>query len=164
MSDRETDTLNEVFFRPISRQTLSSQIRVRLLKQITSGAMKPGTQLLSERVLAEQFGVARLSAREVVRGLLSIGVVVRRGNRSYDVAHLPDVSFGDDDSLPGNTFAMAMAMAKESADANVPRTLPVVAGLDRVFHYAERQLPWLGTPEMERIPDWLSERIGVPAP
>jgi len=40
----------------------------------------------------------------------------------------------------------------------------VVAVLDHVFHYAERQLAELVTPEMESILDWLSERIGVPAP
>lgn len=96
----------------------------------------------------------------MVQGLLSIGVIVRRGNGSYDVEHLPDVSFGDADSLLGNTFAMAKALA----DANVPTTLSVVAGLDHVFHCAERQLPRLATPEMESILDWLSERIGVPAP
>jgi len=162
LSDRETDTLNEVVFRPFSRQTLSSQIRDRLLERITSGARNPGRRVLSERVLFEQFGLTRTSVREVVQGLLSTGVIVRRGNRSYDVEHLPDVSFGDEDSLLGN--AMAMAMAKALADANVPTTLSVVAGLDHVFHYAERQLPLLVTPEMERILDWLSERIGVPAP
>jgi len=63
MSDRETDTLNEVVFRPVSRQTLSSQIRDRLLEQITSGARNPGTRVLSERVLFEKFGVARPSVR-----------------------------------------------------------------------------------------------------
>jgi len=154
---RPTRSTSSVF-RPVSRQTLSSQIRDRLLEQITSGARNPGTRVLSERVLFEKFGVARPSVREVVQGLLSIGVIVRRGHGSYDVEHLPDVSFGDADSLLENTFAMALA------DANVPTTLSVVAGLDHVFHYTERQLAGLVTPEMESILDWLSERIGVPAP
>ena len=43
----------------------------------------------SERDLAEQFRVARTSVREAIQGLLSLGVIERRGNRSFVVEHLP---------------------------------------------------------------------------
>ncbi|MGB3733346.1 MAG: FadR/GntR family transcriptional regulator [Ilumatobacter sp.] len=84
-------------FTPVTRETLSSQIRDRLLERITSGALEPGARVPSERSLSEQFGVARTSVREAMQGLLSIGVVVRRGNRSYVAEKLPDLSFDEVD-------------------------------------------------------------------
>lgn len=80
-------------FEPLSRATISSQIRDRLLEWITSGALPPGARIPSERALSEQFQVARTSVREAMQGLSSLGVVERRGNRSYVVERLPDVSF-----------------------------------------------------------------------
>ncbi len=82
-----------IAFEPVVRETLSSQIRDQLLQRIVSGALAPGAQVPSERDLSEQFGVARTSVREAMQGLLSIGVIERRGNRSYVVEHLPDVNF-----------------------------------------------------------------------
>ncbi len=83
----------DVTFAPVTRETLSAQIRDRLLERISSGALEPGAQVPSERSLSEQFGVARTSVREAMQGLLSLGFVVRRGNRSYVAEQLPDVSF-----------------------------------------------------------------------
>lgn len=45
----------------------------------------------SERDLSERFDVARTSVREAMQGLVSMGVVERRGNRSYVAERLPDV-------------------------------------------------------------------------
>jgi len=78
-------------FAPISRETVSSQIRAQLLKRITIGELAPGSPLPSERELSERFEVARTSVREALQGLLSMGVVERRGNRSYVAEHLPTV-------------------------------------------------------------------------
>jgi len=79
-------------FEPVTRETLSAQIRDRLLERIRSGALAPGERVPSERDLSEQFQVARTSVREAMQGLLSTGVIERRGNRSYVVEHLPEVS------------------------------------------------------------------------
>jgi len=84
---------NVVDFAPVSRTTLSAQIRNRLLESIQSGALEPGARVPSERDLSEQFQVARTSVREAMQGLLSLGVIERRGNRSYVAERLPDVSF-----------------------------------------------------------------------
>ena len=81
-------------FEPITRETLSALIRDRLLERITSGDLEPGSQMPSERALSEQFQVARTSVREAIQGLLSLGVIERRGNRSYVAEHLPDVRVG----------------------------------------------------------------------
>ncbi len=80
-------------FAPVTRETLSSQIREQLLQRITDGTLGPGARVPSERDLSDQFGVARTSVREAMQGLISMGVVERRGNRSYVVEHLPDVNF-----------------------------------------------------------------------
>lgn len=78
-------------FEPISRETVSGQVRSQLLHRITMGEMAPGSQVPSERLLSEQFAVARTSVREAMQGLVSMGVVERRGNRSYVAEHLPEV-------------------------------------------------------------------------
>ena len=78
-------------FRPITRETVSGQIRSQLLQRMTTGELAPGSRMPSERVLSEQFAVARTSVREAMQGLVSMGVVERRGNRSYVAEHLPDV-------------------------------------------------------------------------
>src|SRR3546814_7701246 len=49
----------------------------------------------SERTLCDQFGVARTSVREAIQGLVSLGVVERRGNRTYVTELMPDVTLGD---------------------------------------------------------------------
>jgi GntR family transcriptional regulator, transcriptional repressor for pyruvate dehydrogenase complex len=82
----------EMGFAPLTRETLSSQIRDRLLQRIASGELEPGARVPSERALSEQFQVARTSVREAMQGLLSLGVIERRGNRSYVAEKLPDVS------------------------------------------------------------------------
>lgn len=79
-------------FEPIARETVSSQVRAQLLKRINTGELAPGTAMPSERDLSERFQVARTSVREAMQGLLSLGVVERRGNRAYVAEHLPDVT------------------------------------------------------------------------
>lgn len=91
--DTEHDASSEGGFAPLSRETLSAQIRDQLLQRITSGDLEPGARVPSERALSEQFRVARTSVREAMQGLLSLGVIERRGNRSYVAERLPDVSF-----------------------------------------------------------------------
>lgn len=81
-------------FDPISRQTVSAQIREQLLRRITTGELGPGARVPSERELSDQFQVARTSVREAIQGLLSLGFIERRGNRTWVAEHLPDVSVG----------------------------------------------------------------------
>jgi GntR family transcriptional regulator, transcriptional repressor for pyruvate dehydrogenase complex len=78
-------------FEPIARETVSSQIRGQLLHRISTGELAPGSVMPSERDLSQRFEVARTSVREAMQGLVSIGAVERRGNRSYVVEHLPEV-------------------------------------------------------------------------
>jgi GntR family transcriptional repressor for pyruvate dehydrogenase complex len=91
-TNQDCDNMAEEFpFEPITRDTVSSQIRAQLQRRIMVGDLAPGTRMPSERDLSEQFHVARTSVREAMQGLVSLGVIERRGNRSYVAEHLPEV-------------------------------------------------------------------------
>lgn len=76
-------------FTPLERTTVSERVRDELFSRIVSGELQPGTQLPAERVLAEQFEVARTSVREAIQALVALDVIERRGNRSYVVEQVP---------------------------------------------------------------------------
>lgn len=75
-------------FEPVERRTVSAEVRQRLVDAIRSGTLAPGSPLPAERVLCQEFGVARTSVREAIQGLISSGYVERRGNRAV-VAEVP---------------------------------------------------------------------------
>jgi GntR family transcriptional repressor for pyruvate dehydrogenase complex len=74
---------NRLQFDPLERRTLPEEIRERIRQRIAEGQLRPGSQLPSERQLCEDFGVARTSVREAIQGLISVGLVERRGNRTF---------------------------------------------------------------------------------
>jgi GntR family transcriptional repressor for pyruvate dehydrogenase complex len=76
---------------PISRTTVTEEIRADLTRRIVSGELHPGDRMTSERVLGEQYRVSRTSVREAIQGLVSTGLVVRRGNRTFVAEQLGDV-------------------------------------------------------------------------
>ncbi len=78
-------------FAPVSRRTVADEVRLALLASIHDGRLAPGDTIPAERVLGEQFGVARTSVREALQHLVSAGVVERRGNRTLVVDHLPEL-------------------------------------------------------------------------
>ncbi len=144
-------------FAPISRETVSSQIRGQLLERITTGELGPGARMPSERDLSERFDVARTSVREAMQGLVSMGVVERRGNRSYVAERLPDVVVepsGDGKSFVAElfetrrvlelpVFEMAAARASEDERARISAVadrfhasldISEFRRLDREFH------------------------------
>jgi len=82
-------------FDPITRRTLAEEVRQVLSDRIRSGDLAAGSPIPSERSLCEQLGVARTSVREAIQGLVSLGLVERRGNRTYVVERLPGVDFAD---------------------------------------------------------------------
>jgi GntR family transcriptional regulator, transcriptional repressor for pyruvate dehydrogenase complex len=84
-------------FEPITRQTVAQAVRDRLAASIESGELVAGQQLPSERALCEEFGVARTSVREAIQGLVSVGLVERRSNRTHVAEHLPTVGLADTD-------------------------------------------------------------------
>ena len=89
-----------VEFGPVTRQTVTEQVRARLAERIASGELAPGAPVPAERTLCEQFGVARTSVREALQGLVSLGLVERRGNRCTSSERLPEVAFATPDETP----------------------------------------------------------------
>lgn len=155
--DEERTLTDQVKFEPVSRRTVSTQIREQLLQRITTGELSPGERIPSERELSDQFEVARTSVREAIQGLLSIGVIERRGNRTCVAEHLPDVMVDGGDHrktfvkelfetrrvLEAPIFAMATERAGDAARASVAAImtrfddnleLDGFRQLDREFH------------------------------
>lgn len=83
--------MSEIRFERIARRTVSEEIRDTIAERIRGGTLSPGSQMPSERELCLQFGVARTSVREAIHGLVSLGALERKGNRTYVVEHLPDI-------------------------------------------------------------------------
>jgi GntR family transcriptional regulator, transcriptional repressor for pyruvate dehydrogenase complex len=141
-------------FEPVSRRTISSAIRDRLLEAIRTGELIPGDPLPSERVLCQEFGVARTSVREAIQGLVTAGYLERRGNRPVVAEMLPtlDLTLDDRKTLVHQLFevrqviepamarlACARASDEDRADlvslaADLPPTLDEFRATDRTFH------------------------------
>ena len=145
-------------FGPVERATVSEQVRDDIHRRIVSGELPPGSTLPAERVLAEQFSVARTSLREAIQGLVALGVIERRGNRSYVAERLPDSAIAHPDggkrslrevleacqALETMLFEMAGSRAtmRERTEAlalagrPAPRDLDDFLIADRQFHAA----------------------------
>lgn len=67
----------------IVRRKLSDEVFDRLERLITSGELKPGDEMPSERVLMEHFGVGRPAIREAMQALAKMGLVnISHGERA----------------------------------------------------------------------------------
>ncbi len=84
-------------FEPVERRTVSAEVRERILDAVRSGQLLPGDAVPSERSLCEQFGVARTSVREAIQGLITSGVLERRGNRTQVAERVPSLRLDGDD-------------------------------------------------------------------
>jgi len=83
-------------FAPVTRRTISSEIRAQLLEAIRTGELQPGSPVPAERQLCEQFGVARTSVREAIQGLTASGYLERRGNRPVVAERMPEIRLTGD--------------------------------------------------------------------
>src|SRR5437899_10611972 len=62
-------------FTPVHQARASGEIVSQIERAIFSGALSPGDRLQSERELAEQFGVSRITVRDALRGLEARGLI-----------------------------------------------------------------------------------------
>ncbi len=68
---------------PIARRKLSDEVFDRLRRMITSGEVRPGDAMPSERDLMERFGVGRPAIREAMQALSSLGLLaISHGERA----------------------------------------------------------------------------------
>lgn len=62
------------------------QLTQYLIEKIESGEMKPGDSFYSERELAEQFGISRMTVRQALQRLVDDGRIVREQGKGSFVA------------------------------------------------------------------------------
>ncbi|GAB4358139.1 MAG: GntR family transcriptional regulator [Bryobacter sp.] len=72
---------------PFARKPLYQKLNQELRKSITSGQYPPGQQFLSERQVAEQFSVSRVTANKVLASLVGEGLLeFRKGLGTFVAA------------------------------------------------------------------------------
>jgi GntR family transcriptional regulator, transcriptional repressor for pyruvate dehydrogenase complex len=72
--------------RPIQKSSISDDIVQQIMKQISSGNLKPGERLPSERDLCKSFNTGRSSLREALRCLSIMGVLTARVGEGTSVS------------------------------------------------------------------------------
>jgi GntR family transcriptional repressor for pyruvate dehydrogenase complex len=85
-------------FKPVERQSASSDCAAALRRAILTGELQAGQRLPPERRLAEDFGVNRLTLRAALSQLLAVGLVSVKQGSGYTVADVARV--GGPDLLP----------------------------------------------------------------
>jgi len=71
-------------FKPIKVRKISEEIVNQIKTVILEGKLKPGDKIPPERELINQLGVSRISIREALKNLESMGFIdIRQGNGSY---------------------------------------------------------------------------------
>jgi GntR family transcriptional repressor for pyruvate dehydrogenase complex len=77
--------------RPIQKVSIAEEIAKQIMDLISSGSLRPGQRLPSERELCEHFGASRPSLREALRGLAIVGVLNARVGDGTSVAVDPGI-------------------------------------------------------------------------
>jgi GntR family transcriptional repressor for pyruvate dehydrogenase complex len=72
--------------RPIQKNSISDDIVRQIMKQISTGNLKPGERLPAERDLCKSFNTGRSSLREALRCLSIMGVLTARVGEGTSVA------------------------------------------------------------------------------
>jgi len=79
--------LNIMKFQVIKKTRVYEEVVKQLKELITSGELKPGEKLPSERELAKSFGVSRVSVRQALTVLETLGLIERKvGGGTFNVA------------------------------------------------------------------------------
>jgi GntR family transcriptional repressor for pyruvate dehydrogenase complex len=81
-------------FTKIDRTSIKDLALEQIKRYITSGLVKPGERLPSERVLAERLGVGRNSVREALKVLEAIGFVESRIGEGTFITAQPGTGLG----------------------------------------------------------------------
>ena len=103
-------TASEPSFAPIRPTRASSDVIAQIRRAILSGQYRPGDRLPTEREMAQQFGVSRVTVRDALRALEANGLVrVKVGGQGGPYVSEPDItqlsdSFSTHLQLRGTTF------------------------------------------------------------
>jgi GntR family transcriptional repressor for pyruvate dehydrogenase complex len=84
-------------FAPIRPTRASSDVIAQIRRAILSGQYRPGDRLPTEREMAQQFGVSRVTVRDALRALEANGLVrVKVGGQGGPYVSEPDISLLSD--------------------------------------------------------------------
>ncbi len=101
---------SDPIFSPVRPTRASSDVIAQIRAAILSGKFRPGDRLPTERELAQQFGVSRVTIRDALRALEASGLIrVKVGGQGGPYVARPDVallsdSLGAHFQLQGTTF------------------------------------------------------------
>ena len=98
---------------PVKKVNLSEGIFNRILELIKEGYFKSGEKIVSERELCEMFDASRTSVREAIKGLTSVGVIVKRRDGNYVCENLADIIIKPIDILL-NSYDLDMSEVLEA--------------------------------------------------
>ncbi|OGB88945.1 MAG: hypothetical protein A3H39_16750 [candidate division NC10 bacterium RIFCSPLOWO2_02_FULL_66_22] len=84
--DRSTQAVSRKAFRAVRKTRVSQDIIEQVRDLVTSGRLKPGDRLPSERELSQALSVSRSSVREAVRAMESLGLIEARAGEGTFVA------------------------------------------------------------------------------
>jgi GntR family transcriptional repressor for pyruvate dehydrogenase complex len=76
--DESRTVANKTTLRRVKRQSVTNQVYEQLKAQVLRRAWLPGSKLPSENLLAQQLGVSRVSVREGLQRLVSLGLLETR--------------------------------------------------------------------------------------
>src|SRR5437868_8133407 len=84
-------------FVPIRPTRASSDVIAQIRRAILSGQYRPGDRLPTERDMAQQFGVSRVTVRDALRALEANGLVrVKVGGQGGPYVSAPDIALLSD--------------------------------------------------------------------
>ena len=115
------------------------QIAEHLQEQIGAGNLASGSRLTAERELSEQFGVSRMTVRQALNYLQSLGLIevrqgvgtfVARPKHTYDAIHL--AGFSEEMSRSGDQVeSIVLEQLLVQPSARVANLLRLAAGVRR---------------------------------
>ena len=116
--------------------TLQYQLKTKLLEHIGQGVWRPGDKIPSEWELCEEYGVSRMTVREVLKDLVLDGKLTRKQGKGTFVSQ-PKIehrltsfySFSEEIRKTGLTpHAKVLELAVAKADVRVAKYLSLPAG------------------------------------
>ena len=135
-----------------SRVSLQQQLYESIRQGILGGLLAPGSRLPSSRALAQDLGVARMTAVLAFEQLLAEGYITSRAgagmyvNRELPGSHaMPPLTAGRKSARHPGLSSRGLAMAR------TPRTIQKIDGPPRAFR--------LGVPALDRFPLALWNRL-----
>jgi GntR family transcriptional regulator len=111
------------------------QIQQRLLEQIRSGALKAGQLVPSEQEIAERMGVSRMTARQALKSLCSLGIAYSQRGKGTFVSRMKlekdfrqVLSFSEEMRARGSRpRSQVLAFKRVSAPSDVAQALHLSA-------------------------------------